>query len=278
MPVIALTKELGSLDKDIADQVSQALGLRSDYAAVLDDIRNQSLCAAGTVSRIVEGRAGRFERWRSQATRFNAYAKRGLLAQACAGDVLIRGWASPLLFAPVPQILKVRISAPLERRVENLRAILNTDDEALIRAEIRRSDFAFATTLRTSIRPASDMSGAVDLALDTGTHSVAKCVDQIVRLAGIAGGRETAGSARALRKMAVLAHVRAELEKFGEDRRIQVEVSDGGDVVGLSGMVSDRRAIFAICDAVAAIAGVVDIRSTLRPIYGNQRAGGMSNF
>ena len=278
MSIIALTEELGSLDKEVAEQVAQELGLRLVYVEVLDDIRRQSHCAMDAVSRIVEGRAGRLECWRNKATRFNAFARRALFEQARKGDVVLRGWVSPVVFWGTPQVVKIHITAPLEARVRNLKSIFHTDDESVICEKIRRSDHAFSTTLRSSIRPEGDINNYVDLVLDTGKSSVAQCVDAIVRLTRLVSHQETATSVTALRKKVLLAQVRAELEQFGANRRIQAEVSDKDDVVALEGMVSDRSACVSIEDAIARISGVAGVKNKLRPIWGHHRANGVSNF
>lgn len=275
MLVIVMTRSLGTLDHEVAEQTAQALGLRTAYGAVIDDIRRQSRSSPEAVSRIVEGRAGRFERWRSRAGRFDAFARSAAFSQASEGAVVIRGWGAPLLFAHIPQVIKVHIVAPMESRVRNLKRALNTDDEALIRREIRRSDFSLAATLGGG---GGDSSALADLVLNTEKNSVAQCVEKIAALTRSSIHQATPESVAALKKQALLARVRAGLELFGAVNRIEVLESSQGDGVVLRGMVRDKKMVAAIEDVVTRIAGIGGVSNQLRPMYGHRRINGVSNF
>ncbi|HET6787903.1 MAG TPA: cytidylate kinase family protein, partial [Aquabacterium sp.] len=62
MPVIALTQEMGSLAKDVAERVAQAAGLAVMRNEVMENVAERMHVPPSLVRRVREGKAGLVER------------------------------------------------------------------------------------------------------------------------------------------------------------------------------------------------------------------------
>jgi cytidylate kinase len=266
MPVIAMSKEIGSLDKEIAEAVARELGLRTVHSEIIEDLTQASGLPREAVRRLVEGRAGRLERWIAHAGAFNAFSRKDLFEVALRGDVVIRGWAAPHLLHSVGHIPCVRIWAPIGSRIQNLKKVLNSEDEGSILNQIRRSDRAYAATLRMSLRRNGEDARNYDLVLDTERHSIDHCVDAIVQLARLPQFQETDDSAAMLKRMALHAQIGAALSLSPHASRVffVLDGEEGG--VRLEGLVDCHENTLALGRIVAGIPGVRTIDNQLRPL------------
>jgi cytidylate kinase len=277
MPVIALSKEMGSLDKEVAEALAREMGLGTVQNEIIEDLTQVSGLCRDTVTRLVEGRGRRLERWIAHAGAFNAFGRKDLFEIALKGNVVIRGWAAPYLFHPVGHIPCVRIWAPLGSRVRNLKRALNREDEAFILNEIKRSDRAYAATLRMSMRMNSEDPCNYDLVLNTEHCSIDYCVDAVIQLAKLPAFQETPPSVAMLKRMALHARIGAALNPSPQASRVffVLDGEDGG--VRLQGLVDCHDEALALGRIVAGVPGVRKIDNQLRSIAGH-RALRVSNF
>ena len=103
MPVIAMTREIGSLGTDVAAGVAQRLGLeivRSEAAA--NHVARRLGVAVGAVTRYLEGSASLLERWQIDRRKLFKYAAEEILGIAQQGNVLIKGWGAATLLRDLP--------------------------------------------------------------------------------------------------------------------------------------------------------------------------------
>jgi len=270
MPVIALSKEMGSLDKEVAEAVAKEMGLCTVHNEIIEDLTQASGLRREAVTRLVEGRGGRFERWIARAGAFNAFSRKDLFEIALKGNVVIRGWAAPYLFHPVGHIPCVRIRAPLGSRVKNLKKALNSEDEAFIQNEIKRSDRAYAATLRMSLRMNSEDPCNYDLVLNTERCSTDYCVSAIIQLAKLPAFQETSASVAVLKRMALCARLGAALNPSPQASRVFFVLEGDDAVVRLQGLVDCRDEALALEQIVAEVPGVRKIDNRVRSISGHR--------
>jgi hypothetical protein len=62
MPLIAMNREMGSLGKDVAKGLSQALGLKIQHHEIIDHIANRARIRKSHVVSFLEGTQGFLER------------------------------------------------------------------------------------------------------------------------------------------------------------------------------------------------------------------------
>ena len=270
MPVIALTQEMGSLAKDVAQQLADELHLSTLRHEVAEHVAQKMHVPRSLINRLREGNAGTIERLRADRASLALYSAEEVLETAARGDVVLRGWGATCLLHSVPHVVCVRVTRPMKQRVEWLMKNLDTDDAESAEAEIRRSDQAHAARMHEQFGVTWGDPLLYDLVLNTERLSVDSCVQQIRALVARPEFAETPASVALLQNMAVQARVRAALRADETTRGVDVTVeSDAGKLV-LRGIVADAREKDASGAVAAAVAGVVSVDNQLRTMAGSR--------
>jgi len=264
MTVIALTQEMGSLAKDVAERVAGDLGLALMRHEVVDHVSTRMHVPTSLINRLREGKAGTLERLRADKASLAVYMTEEVLEVAARGDVVLRGWGATCLLRTVPHVVCVRVTRPFAQRVAWLREQLGADDIAFVEEEIRRSDRAHAARMHAQFGVTWGDPLLYDLVLNTDRLSVETCARQIAALAQRPEFAETDASRARLQNMALAARVRAALRADAATRDIDVTVaSDAGRIV-LAGIVLDAGEMPAAERVARAVAGVTAVDNQLK--------------
>jgi len=270
MPVIALTQEMGSLAKDVAQQLADELHLSTLRHEVAEHVAQKMHVPRSLINRLREGNAGTIERLRADRASLAVYSAEEVLETAARGDVVLRGWGATCLLHEVPHVVCVRVTRPMKQRVAWLMKNLDTDDAESAEAEIRRSDQAHAARMHEQFGVTWGDPLLYDLVLNTERLSVDSCVQQIKALVARPEFAETPASVALLQNMAVQARVRAALRADEATRGVDITVeSDAGKLV-LRGIVADSREKDASAAVAAAVPGVVSVDNQLRTMAGSR--------
>ena len=270
MPVIALTQEMGSLAKDVAQQLADELHLSTLRHEVAEHVAQKMHVPRSLINRLREGNAGTIERLRADRASLAVYSAEEVLETAARGDVVLRGWGATCLLRSVPHVVCVRVTRPLKQRVEWLMKNLDTDDAESAESEIRRSAQAHAARMHEQFGVTWGDPLLYDLVLNTERLSVDSCVQQIRALVARPEFAETPASVALLRNMATQARVRAALRADETTRGVDITVeSDDGKLV-LRGIVADAREKDASAAVAAAVSGVVSVDNQLRTMAGSR--------
>lgn len=68
MPVIAITREMGSLGKDVAAGLGEAIGIPVIYHELIDQLADRMRVRKSHVIRLLDGKAGLLERMTADKT------------------------------------------------------------------------------------------------------------------------------------------------------------------------------------------------------------------
>ena len=264
MPVIALTQEMGSLAKDVADQLARELNLSTMRHEVVEHVASKMHVSTSLINRIREGKAGTFERLRTDRDSMAVYTAEEVLEIAARGGVVLRGWGATCLLRPVPHVVCVRITRPLPRRVEWLMAHLDTDDAGFAEAEIRRSDQAHAARMHAQFGVTWGDPLLYDLVLNTERLSVQTCVEQIAALLGRPEFSATPQSRALLQGMALQAHVRSALKANPATQDVSITIDNSEGQVTLRGIVLKEGELTAAAQVAAGVPGVTGVDNQLR--------------
>lgn len=270
MPIIAMTREMGSLGKDVASGVAQKLGLRLTYHEIVDTLAEDLHVDRGAVTRLVDGGANLADRWKVDTSALTVLTAEQILDVALQGNVVIRGWGATYLLRPIPHIPCIRVSAPLALRIKRMMQRMGSDDYDRVLHEIRRSDAAHARILRRQFGANYEDPWLYDLVLNTERDSVEFCVDEIVAMVNHPSFAETADSRTLLKQMALKAHIRAALRKSPSTAKVHITVQVTDSAVTLEGIVDDERERHAVEEIVAGVRGVVALENHLRSMTGNR--------
>jgi cytidylate kinase len=182
MTVIAMTREMGSLGKDVAAGLADQMGLTVVHHELVEHNLAERLgVQESAVHRYLEGGASLFERWKIDKEKLSRYTADEILELAKKGNVVIRGWGAVAILRAVPHVLRVRVCAPMpsRERVMVERLGLKSPSEAM--REILQNDAAHARIMRGFFGVNWEDPQLYHVVLNTGAVPVDACVS-IVRL------------------------------------------------------------------------------------------------
>jgi cytidylate kinase len=268
MAVIAMTREMGTLGKDVAAGLAKRLGLDVvQHDVVKQDIVANSGLPESEVHRFLEGEASLLDRWRIDRRRMRCCTAQEIFELAAKGNVLIRGWGSVYLLRSVSHILSVRICAPMEFREAVLVKRLGLRDRAAAGREIERDDAAHNGTMQRMFGIDWTDPAHYSIVLNTARVPVQECVHCIVRLLQSPAFAETEQSKAELMNQLISARIRSALERhFGSDAGALVKIEVNAGRVVLTGQMVDAHYIAEAVRLVRSVEGVTGVESRIVPV------------
>jgi cytidylate kinase len=232
MTVIAMTREIGSGGTEVAARVAKRLGLeivRSEVAA--NNVARRLGVSESAVTRYLDGSASLLERWQIDRRKLFHYACEEILGLAQRGNVLIKGWGAATLLRDVPQVISVRVCAPMDFRVRVMMERLGRTDANAVRGEIERFDAARTRSLRAYFDVEQEDARLYHIVLNTERLSIDACVNAVCELAEGPRFRDTFKSRSALANKlleakissALAEHISVAMAPLG----VSVSVADG---------------------------------------------------
>lgn len=216
MTVIAMTREMGSGGREVAQRVADNLGLTIVLHHLVEhEVAEHLHVRESAVHHLLEGGATLLDRLRVGSKRLAHYTAEEILELANRGDVLIRGWGSCVVLRGVPHVVRVRVCAPKEARERAVMQRLDSNDRSAARHEIERNDSAHKIALHSAYGVDREDSTLYDLVLNTERSSIETCAKLVCDLVERPEFRETEASRTILNDKSLEAHVRLRLrERF----------------------------------------------------------------
>ena len=269
MPIIAITREMGSLGKDVARGLGDALGLPVIYHEVIDHLADRMRVRKSHVIRLLDGSAGLLERLTADKTSLSIYTADEIYGLAASGSnkgagAIIRGWGATHLLRDIPHVVCVRVCAPFELRKTRMMERLASDDEARVADEIRANDEAHGAIMRRHFGVQWTEPEHYDVVLNTKRVSVDECVSEVLTLARAPQFEETERARARLADLALAARVRAALRRAPETREARVQVVSDTGRITLSG-ASSTDEMLAFVEVASAVPGVRDVAYRTNP-------------
>jgi hypothetical protein len=113
MAVIAMTREMATLGKDVAAGLADRLNLNIVHHELVEhDVAERADMRESEVHKFLEGEASLFERWKIDRKRLSRYTAEEILQLAAKGNVLIRGWGATYLLRSVPHVVWCAFALP----------------------------------------------------------------------------------------------------------------------------------------------------------------------
>ena len=272
MTVIAMTQEMATSGRDVAQGVAEALGLKLVTHEVGDTVAERMRIKRSLIRRMREGQAGWLEKRGVDADAFAAYAAEEILDLALEGNALIRGWGATCILKDVGHIPCVRVCALFDTRIQWLMERLGSDDADLARAEIERSDAAHGARIHENFGVTFGDPLQYDLTLNTGRLSIESCVEQVLTLSRRAELQPTPASIARLRGLALQARIRAALRANADTANVSIAAEVAGSTVTLNGMVVNAGERDAAAAVAARVEGVSAVDNQLRVMeFGTKR-------
>lgn len=265
MPLVAITREMGSLGKDVAAGLSEALDVPLVYHEVTDHLADRMRVRKSHVIRLLEGKANLFERLTADKTSLSIFTADEIINMASQnGGGVIRGWGATHLLREVPHVVCVRVCAPFDLRRKRMMERTASEDMERVGEEIRQNDEAHTAIMRRNFGVQWTDSENYDLVLNTERVSVRECVERVKGLVRSQEFAETDQSRQKLQDLALAWQVRAALRLSPRTRNIRVAVSADNGRVTLTGVVDSAEERTDTCEVAAAVGGVRELEDRLR--------------
>ena len=267
MQVIAMTREMGSLGKDVAARIAEKRSKKVVYHEMIGERADKLRVRNSHVVRLLETGASLWEKLTADKTSIGIYTAdetfRILLENEAA---VIRGWGPVHLLGGIPHVIRVRICAPFELRVERMMQRLGTNDRASVQHEMELAEEAHTAITRRHFRLDWRESEHYDVVLSTDRLSVEECVEELERMMALPRFQPTLASERQARTLALEWSIRASLRRDARtaSARLQLECTDGFVHVRGSVVAEDQSQF--VHQVIAAVPGVREVHCSLRNI------------
>jgi cytidylate kinase len=265
MALVAMTREMGSLGKDVAAGFAARTGRKVVYQEIIEPIANKMRLRKSHVERFLEGKSGIWERLTTDQTSLSIFTADETFRFLRDGSTaVIRGWGAVHLLRNVPHVVRVRVCAPLETRVARMMQRLSSDNRAAIESEIALSEEAHAAITKRHFNINWRDAEHYDLVLCTERLSVEECIEELARVTELARFRETPESLRMVGNMALEWSVRSALRREAHTADAAVTIEADGEQIRLVGVVEDLAQKEAVAKVAAGVEGVKSVDNQLR--------------
>jgi cytidylate kinase len=265
MPLIAMTREMGSLGKDVAAGIAGRSQRKVVYHEIIEPIANKMRLRKSHVERFLEGKSGIWERLTTDRTSLSIFTADETFRFLRDGSTgVIRGWGAVHLLRNIPHVIRVRICAPLELRVQRMMQRLGTDNREAVESEIQLSEEAHTAITRRHFGVNWRDPENYDLVLSTERLSVDECVEELECMMRKPCFQETPESTRMVDNLALEWSVRSALRRDPRTSGSSFGVRCDAGTVSLEGMVDTQDEAEAAADACASVDGARSIDNQLR--------------
>ena len=265
MPLVAMTREMGSLGKDVAAGVAARSGRKVVYHEIIEPIASKMRLRKSHVERFLDGKSGIWERLTTDQTSLSIFTADETFRFLRDGSTtVIRGWGAVHLLKNIPHVIRVRVCAPLETRVTRMMQRLNTDNRDTVESEIQLSEEAHSAITKRHFGVNWRDPELYDLVLSTERMTIDECVDELDRLLAKKTFQETPESRRMVDNLALEWSVRAALRRDERTAGTSCTVQCADGRATLLGVVDSEPEARAVGDVARAVEGVREVDNQLR--------------
>ena len=268
MPVIAMTREMGSLGKDVAAGIAERFDRRVIYHEIIELIANKMRLRKSHVERFLEGKSGIWERLTTDKTSLSIFTADETFRFVRDGSTaVIRGWGAAHLLKDVPHVIRVRVCAPLEVRIERMMQRLGTENRQTVENEIQLSEEAHTAICRRHFGVDWRDSEHYDVVLCTERLSVEECVEEVDAMMRKKCFQETADSLRILENLSLEWSVRSALRRDARTSSATIGIECREGVARLHGNVDTPVLAIAATEIASQVEGVKKVENELGARY-----------
>lgn len=265
MPLIAMNREMGSLGKDVAKGLSEALGLKVQHHEIIDHLANRARIRKSHVISFLEGSQSFFERLTVDNLKLRILTADEIVSAAENHEgIILRGWGATSLLKEVPHAVRVCVSASRRERVKRMMQRLELDDEPAVRRIVDQNDEAAQAVMRRHFHIDVRDINEYDVGFNTDRMGVEQCIEKILAMVQSPQFEETEYSRDKLRDVAIMHHVRAALRTHASTAHCYVKVTALNGRVTLEGVVDESAQRAACAEIAGRIKGVMDVDNRLR--------------
>ena len=265
MPLIAMTREMGSLGKDVAAGIAARSGKRVVYHEIIEPLANKMRLRKSHVERFLDGKSGVWERLTTDRTSLSIFTADETFRFLRDGSTgVIRGWGAVHLLRDIGHVIRVRVCAPMETRVTRMMERLKTDDRANVESEIEMSEEAHTAITKRHFGVNWRDPELYDVVLSTERLSVDECVEEVASMMQKKCFQETPDSIHRVEQLALEWSVRSALRRDERTAAASFTVECADGVAKLAGVVDTQAEANAAADVARAVEGVKSVDNQLK--------------
>ena len=267
MPLVAMTREMGSLGKDVAAGLAARSNRKVVYQEIIEPLANKMRLRKSHVERFLEGKSGIWERLTTDKTSLSIFTADETFRFLRDGSTaVIRGWGAVHLLKNIPHVIRVRVCAPMETRISRMMERLSTDNRSTVESEIALSEEAHTAITKRHFNVNWRDADNYDLVLNTERLSVDDCVDEIESMMKRPRFQETPESTRMVDNLALEWAVRSALRRDARTADVAITVQGDNGGVRLLGVVDNPAQSDAVSEVARAVEGVTAVDNQLRAV------------
>ena len=176
MAIITISRQLGSLGTDIANKLNEEMRINYlDKESLHEELIEKYGISEEKFKRYDEKKPALWDVFSSDKDRYIHFMQTAMYEFAKKGHCIVNGRGGQVLFKNLPTVLRVRIVAPIDVRLERIKKDYN-DDARLAEQIIRHSDHDRAGFHKFFFHVNWEDSGLYDLVVNTGAFSVGAAV------------------------------------------------------------------------------------------------------
>lgn len=258
MPIVAVTKEMGSLGTYIGMEVAKQLGYEFIRQDIIREAAREYHALEERLVEAVEEKPGFLEVLGETARRHHIFVAAEVYEFALRERVVIMGRWSTLLLKDVGHAVRIRVTAPLDVRIRRVIERLSIGEQEAHR-RIRHYDEGVRARIQQFFGAEWANPLLYDLTINTDKISLAGGVALVKALVEAPEFQPTDTSRRRLHELALAAKVRAVLKSHPGTARLDVHVlADDGEVTlrGTVPQTQDREEATRVARTVPGVRSV----------------------
>jgi cytidylate kinase len=262
MPILAMTREVGSLGTFIGQEVARRQGYTFVRHQIIAEAAQLYEAAEEKLIATVEAKPVVWDGLSDAARRHFAFVAAEVFDAALKDNVVIVGRWSTLLLRGVAHVLRVRVCAPMDLRIRRIVKRLGVGpDEARVQAD--RSDQGVRARIRQFFDVEWNDPLLYDMVLNTERFSKEAGADLLCSWLARPEWQPTDASRAVLQDAALAARVRAALKADPETGRLNVKILCRAGRLELAGTVESPENREAAARLAANQPGVLSVENHL---------------
>ena len=264
MAILTISREYRSGGQEIGTAVAQRM--RYDYVGkdrILADLRAQGERWIALLNEIDEGRPTLWDRFDWEYRGLMALVDSYIDERAMDDRVVLVGRGANFLLEGMPHVLRVRLTAPIDQRVDRVMRKDGVDRKTAARL-IEKMDNDRAAFIRANFHRDWYDVAAYDMVFNTAVQTFEKITDVLCRSLQEKAGALTIGAWEELRGRMLAARIKAHIATNPRIRIPTLKVFFDGRAIHLQGSVRRMADLEAVGEIVTVSAQGTPVRNELR--------------
>jgi cytidylate kinase len=264
MSIVTISHAAYSGGSAIAERVATSLNYRRIDREVLIEASRRYGIPEAKYTEVLETEGRWWERWVESLRLYRITLQAAMCEVAQGGNLVYYGRAGHVLFPGISHVFKVMVVAPIEYRIQQVKARNNMEPESA-RQFVKEMDRVRGRRFRALFNDDWQDPLAYHLVINSSLMSTETASHLIVEAVGREEFRPNPQSEKAFQDLTITARVQAALITSSKTRNIILNVRTDSGRVHISGILADPELEKEIVRIARAVPGVIDVTTDIEP-------------